>query len=52
VVRKLGFDPLLEMPDVVRFQELLVARGKKGARLKPLLLDQVQESTAKHSGRR
>eukprot|EP00775_Hariotina_reticulata_P012959 gene12959-13088_t len=39
-VSKLGFDPLLEMPDEQRWQELLTARGRKGARLKPLLLDQ------------
>ena len=40
-VTKLGFDPLLEMPDLEAFSNLLAKKSKGAARLKPLLLDQV-----------
>eukprot|EP00879_Flechtneria_rotunda_P020254 GHRR01021302.1.p1 GENE.GHRR01021302.1~~GHRR01021302.1.p1 ORF type:complete len:381 (+),score=101.86 GHRR01021302.1:1920-3062(+) len=40
VVQKLGFDPLLEMPDLGAFKELIARKSRGAARLKPLLLDQ------------
>lgn len=39
-ISKLGFDPLLDMPDLQAFKDLLAARAKGTTRLKPLLLDQ------------
>lgn len=39
-ISKLGWDPLLDMPSLEAFQELLEKKAKSATRLKPLLLDQ------------